>query len=220
MGMVASRLVFEIGAGIYDWLTRQDTWRTQCRSLVDHFADALPTERPLDVLDVGTGPAMSAIGIVDRLPQARVVGIDFSHRMIERAERNVQREGYAIELRQADATALPFEDGSFDVVTACSFIYLVADRERVLGEIRRVLRPGGRCVFLEPHARAPRTALLRLRGDIRFRASMVAWRVASRQAGRFTADTLRALLERCEFGHVGVVPTLGGLGLVAHGVRG
>lgn len=199
--------IFDAGAEVYDWLTFQSTWRDHCASLADHFPPG--TRR---VLDLGIGPGISGLALRDRLPGATIVGLDFSRRMLALARRRTA--GARIPLVRGDAARLPFPDATFDAVTGHSLLYLLPDARAAVREIARVLRPGGRAVFLEPHAGAPRTALLRLRGPVRFRLAMVLWRVYSLTRRRFTPETLAALLAT----HLRAPetrPTLGGLGLVA-----
>ena len=74
-----------------------------------------------------------------------VIGLDFSARMLERA----RRKEPAIEWIQGDLLELPFEDGSFDAATVGFGVRNVADLERGLDELRRVLKPGGRVGILE-----------------------------------------------------------------------
>jgi ubiquinone/menaquinone biosynthesis C-methylase UbiE len=199
--------LFDVGADIYDWLTFQAVWRAHCASLADHFPAGARR-----VLDVGIGPGISGLALRDRLPAATIVGVDLSRRMLARARRRT--EGAAIPLLRADVTRLPFPPATFDAVTGHSLLYLLPDPAAAVREIARVLRPGGRAVFLEPHADAPPTALLRLAGPARFRLSMVLWRLVSAAKVRFTAGSLAALLAT----HLqvpAVHPTLGGLGLLA-----
>jgi len=75
----------------------------------------------------------------------RVVGLDFSERMLERA----RRKSGTIEWVQGDALALPFGDGEFDVVTCGFGVRNLADLEGGLREAARVLRPGGKIAVLE-----------------------------------------------------------------------
>jgi demethylmenaquinone methyltransferase / 2-methoxy-6-polyprenyl-1,4-benzoquinol methylase len=75
----------------------------------------------------------------------RVVGLDFSERMLERA----RRKSGTIEWVRGDALALPFEDGEFDAVTCGFGIRNLADVEGGLREAARVLRPGGKIAVLE-----------------------------------------------------------------------
>jgi len=203
--------LFDVGAEIYDWLTWQGTWRAHCASLADHFPAGARR-----VLDVGIGPGISGLALRDRLPSATIVGLDLSRRMLARARRRT--EGAAIPLLRADVARLPFAAGTFDAVTGHSFLYLLPDPAAAVREIARVLRPGGRAVFLEPHADAPPAALLRVGGPARFRLSMLLWRAASATRIRFTARSLAALLET----HLHVArtqPTLEGLGLLASATR-
>jgi demethylmenaquinone methyltransferase/2-methoxy-6-polyprenyl-1,4-benzoquinol methylase len=75
----------------------------------------------------------------------RVVGLDFSERMLERA----RRKSGAIEWVQGDALALPFGDGEFDAATVGFGVRNLADLEGGLRELARVLRPGGKLAVLE-----------------------------------------------------------------------
>ncbi|MGH3110563.1 MAG: class I SAM-dependent methyltransferase [Gaiellaceae bacterium] len=75
----------------------------------------------------------------------RVVGLDFSGRMLERA----RRKSGTIEWVQGDALALPFGDGEFDAVTCGFGVRNLADLEGGLREAARVLRPGGKIAVLE-----------------------------------------------------------------------
>ena len=208
--------VFDWGAGVYDWMTRQEVWREHCRSFTDLFPRPSQNEdgRPLRVLDLGIGPGVSGLAVLDRLPDARVVGLDLSPRMLRRARRHARAERRSLALVRADGVALPFPRETFDVVMAHSFLYIVPDRDAAVAEIVRVLKPGGRCVLLEPNARPPRTVWLRLGGPPRFYFSMITWRLYSRTIGRFTPDSLAAQLDP-HLTQVQIHPTLGGLGLRA-----
>ena len=207
------RWVFDQGAEVYGWLTWQDTWRGHCGSLVDAFPD---TPAGPDILDLGTGTGVSAIGILDRCPDARVTGVDFSPRMLAAARRYLRRSGREVRLVEASAESLPFAPGSFDVVTGHSFLYLTRHPDKVLAEARRVLKPGGRCVFLEPQQALPDGAWRRIAGGARFTISMALWRLASGRAGRFDPASLSELLSH-EFEEVRVTEALWGFGLLVSG---
>jgi SAM-dependent methyltransferase len=100
---------------------------------------AIAEAEPRRVLEVGGGEGELAERIVRELGAA-LVGIDQSERMVE-----IQR-GKGIDARVGDTRALPFADGEFDVAIAAWMLYHVADVERALAELARVLRPGGRLV--------------------------------------------------------------------------
>jgi demethylmenaquinone methyltransferase/2-methoxy-6-polyprenyl-1,4-benzoquinol methylase len=97
------------------------------------------------VLDVACGTGAVATEIVRRYG-ARVVGVDQSAAMLEEARRRV---GGAIELHEARAEALPFEDASFDALTFTYLLRYVDDPAATMRELARVVRPGGRVAMLE-----------------------------------------------------------------------
>ena len=94
---------------------------------------------PRRVLEVGGGPGELAARIGDELG-CEVVMVDISPRMVELAR------GRGVEALVGDAAGLPFEDGSFDCVVAAWMLFHLPDIDRGLGELARVLRPGGRLV--------------------------------------------------------------------------
>ncbi|HLC99228.1 MAG TPA: class I SAM-dependent methyltransferase [Candidatus Nanoarchaeia archaeon] len=99
------------------------------------------------ILEVGIGTGKN---IPYYSQYANVTGIDFSRKMLERAEKRLERSGKKnIELKLMDAEKLEFEDNSFDyVVTSCVFCS-VPDPVKGLKEIKRVLRPSGKLVMIE-----------------------------------------------------------------------
>ena len=104
---------------------------------------------PLRVLDLCCGTGDLAFLAANRAAGARVAGVDFTLPMLEVArKRRLGGEGRAA-FAQGDALRLPFPDGVFDVVTIAYGLRNVADLERALGEMRRVLAPGGRLVVLD-----------------------------------------------------------------------
>lgn len=190
-----SHATFEAGALGYALMTRSPTWRAHCADLVDH-AQVKPGHR---ILDLGCGPGISAFGMLDRVPDAEIVGLDLSYTMLYLAEfwRKREKNGHRVEFVRADATHLPFADQSFDAVTGHSFLYLLPDAEAVLREVKRVLRPGARCAFLEPHAgtfetHIPAEVSRQVFQDPRFVLAMTLWRLFSRTFGRFDEDRFRS----------------------------
>jgi ubiquinone/menaquinone biosynthesis C-methylase UbiE len=104
----------------------------------------------LDVLEVGAGSAMCSRWLAGR--GARPVAFDLSAGMLRHARDAAARTGVDVPLVQADAQYLPFRDASFDVAfTAFGAVGFVADSARVMREVARVLRPGGRWVFATTH---------------------------------------------------------------------
>jgi SAM-dependent methyltransferase len=100
-------------------------------------------------LDLGSGSGLDAFLAAKAVgPQGRVIGVDMTSAMLERARRNAERGGYQnVEFREGRLEALPVEDASVDAVTSNCVINLVPDKAAVFREIARVLRPGGRLVL-------------------------------------------------------------------------
>lgn len=102
---------------------------------------------PSRIVDVGTGTGTLAIAALERWPDARAIGIDPSPRMLEHARRSAEQRGHGLserlELVVGFDDELPVPDRSADLVVSSFVIQLVENREWMLSEIRRVLRPGG-----------------------------------------------------------------------------
>jgi ubiquinone/menaquinone biosynthesis C-methylase UbiE len=196
MTSIWSRRFFDIAAWYYDLTTaRLSEWRADCTNLA---ADVGTHARV--IVDLGTGPGVSAYETAHALTSVVVVGIDVSHLMLRRAERNRRRYPGAqerVDFTQADAAWLPLKSGSIDAITTHSFLYLVSDRETVLSEIRRVLRPGGIAVFLEPRDEAsvlPRLGTWMHRPILAW--TLLLWRLVSTLEGAFRDGELAALVDR------------------------
>lgn len=145
------RAMFDRIAGVYDRMNRTMTvgldrdWR---RRAADR-ADLGSGQRALDVC-CGTGDL--ALELASRVgPGGSVVGCDFSEPMLEIARRKAAEAGVkgSVSFEWADALELPYEDGSFDAVTVGFGVRNLADLDRGLAELARVLRPGGRLAILE-----------------------------------------------------------------------
>lgn len=98
------------------------------------------------VLDLGSGAGIDCFLASRRVgPSGRVIGVDMTPAMLERARANADRGGFRnVEFRLGEIEALPVADGSVDVVLSNCVLNLVPDKKRALSEVYRVLRPGGR----------------------------------------------------------------------------
>jgi 2-polyprenyl-3-methyl-5-hydroxy-6-metoxy-1,4-benzoquinol methylase len=100
-----------------------------------------------DVLDVGCGDGAYALAAARA--GARVAGLDRSADAVGAARARAEAEGLAVDLRVADAGALPFSAARFDVVLAVTVLCFVDEPAQVVAEMTRVLRPGGVLVLGE-----------------------------------------------------------------------
>jgi SAM-dependent methyltransferase len=99
------------------------------------------------VLEIGCGDGALAVELARR--GARVIGIDTSRAMLAAARERAEKAGEQVKFIAANAEALPFEDGTFDVVIAVTILCFVKDARPVFSAIGRVLRPGGTLVIGE-----------------------------------------------------------------------
>ncbi len=133
--------MFDRIAPVYDAMNRVMTagldgrWRAETAAAV-----VQPGDRVLDSC-CGTGD----LALACLRAGGRVTGLDFSEPMLQRA----RRKSSEVEWVRGDALALPFEDDSFDAATVGFGVRNLADLERGLAELRRVLVPGGRVGVLE-----------------------------------------------------------------------
>lgn len=99
-----------------------------------------------NLLEVGVGTGLS-LPLYPR--HCRITGIDISPKMLEKASEKVTEHGLTnIQLEVMDAQNMSFPDNSFDCVTACYVVSAAPDPLKVVSEIRRVCKPGGRIVFI------------------------------------------------------------------------
>lgn len=104
-----------------------------------------------DVLEIGGGGGAMAAGTLARFPRARVTVADVDPVMVSATARRLAGFGPRASARVGDATALPFDDGSFDVVVSNLMLHHIGNWEAAVAEAMRVLRPGGRFVGYDLH---------------------------------------------------------------------
>lgn len=139
--------------GLYD--READSWwrpgspLNVLRSMNPHrfrFFDRFqPDWRGVKVLDVGCGGGFTCEFLAAR--GAVVSGIDQSAATLDAAIRHAKESGLAIDYKLGVGERLPYPDASFDAVTCVDVLEHVADLEKTLSEIQRVLKPGGRFYF-------------------------------------------------------------------------
>lgn len=158
-----ARRAYDRAAHWYDlqeWLPERLAFRKWRRQLWDLIPDGL-------VLEVGVGTGKNLRYYREG---HSVTAIDFSPKMLERARRNSLRGGVEVTLQLMDVQALEFPDSSFDSAMSTFVFCSVPDPVQGLGEVRRVLRPGGRIYLLEhvlSHRQPARWLMQRLNGIMR-----------------------------------------------------
>ena len=105
------------------------------------------------VFELGVGGGLNQ-QFYDRARVARFAGIDPGAKLLDYAREAASSKGWSADLRLGRGEALPFPDASFDTVVSTYTLCSVEDQHRALSELRRVLKPSGKFLFLE-HGHAP-----------------------------------------------------------------
>lgn len=139
-----------------EWAAGYDRWwapvlAPSAHRLLDQLAPFIEAGA-VDILDVGVGTGNLARPALARWPQIRVTGLDASREMVGTVEELIADEGDHQRERFTGTVAfagdMPYPDGSFDVAMSSFVLQLVPSRAKVLREVRRVLRPGGRFAYV------------------------------------------------------------------------
>jgi len=178
------RLVRGSTRGLFDRLA--PTWETRLGphhlTALERALDTLPP--PSRVLDLGTGTGVAAVALARRYPEAEVTGVDLSPGMVAEAERQLPPElAPRVRFRVGDASRLPFDNGSFELVTLMNMIPF-------FDELARVTAGGGAvvCSFSRGAVTPIYVEPQRLRAELDARGFA--------QFAEFTADPATALLAR------------------------
>lgn len=103
------------------------------------------------LLEIGCGPGFYACRLAQEYPSIRTTGVDLSESLIRRAkDRAAARQLSNCSFQHADAHALPHPSASIDAIVVSRLFLIVPDKEGIVREIFRVLKPGGRCFIAEP----------------------------------------------------------------------
>ena len=108
----------------------------------EELCEALDLRAGETVLDVAAGNGNATLAAARRW--CDVVSTDYVPSLLERGAARASAEGLSVEFRQADAEALPFADGTFDVVLSTFGVMFTPDQNKAAAELMRVCKPGGR----------------------------------------------------------------------------
>lgn len=114
----------------------------------------LAAAKPQRILDIATGTGDFAVEAARILKPQEVIGIDISDGMLTIGRQKMAKQGLTniVTMQLGDAEHLPFADNSFDAITVGFGVRNFENLERGLGEMHRVLKPGGTAIILEPAA--------------------------------------------------------------------
>ncbi len=169
----------DVAAGTYDakWgIDFGSVGLAQVRAKLEKALGA-PLDRPIGrSLEIGAGTGYVSLNLLRAGVVEAAVCTDIASGMLAALEANADRLGLDVETAVADAGALPFPDGSFDLVLGHAVLHHLPDLGAAFGELHRVLRPGGRIAFAgEPSRTGDRIAGVPKRGA---RAVAPLWRLA------------------------------------------
>jgi demethylmenaquinone methyltransferase/2-methoxy-6-polyprenyl-1,4-benzoquinol methylase len=180
--------------------------------------------RPNSIMDLATGTGDLALALQKKLPNADVIGADFTEEMLAMAKSKGVRRTVS-----ADAMKLPFGDSSFDCLTIAFGLRNLPDWNIALGEMKRVIKPGGHLLILE--FSLPKSPILR--APYRFylhRCMPVIGSFLTKQKSAYnylgdsiekfpSGDTMLRLMESTGFGHAAAEPLTGGIVTIYTGAK-
>lgn len=122
-----------------EWILKSP-WYTSVNQL-------LPAEFQGRILEIGCGRGDFSLYLSQRYPNATVIGTDFSSYAVELANSKIQPGTKNLKFKAENAENLNFENERFDMVISCETLEHVANQDKMLNEVRRVLKKGG-CYFI------------------------------------------------------------------------
>lgn len=141
-------------------LCRSAPWRGFARHVVLPWG-LQGVEPRGEVLEIGAGSGAMAAEVLATYPEACMTVTDFDNEMVTAASGRLSKFSDRVTCRQADATALPFSDGTFDLVLSWVMLHHTVAWEDAAAEAMRVLRPGGTLVGYDLLSTAPLRVLHR-----------------------------------------------------------
>lgn len=135
----------------FEHIERLDSPERQTRQPARPLVEIIAGYGPKTVVDIGVGTGYFAVPLAQRLPSARVIGLDIEPRMLVVLQDRAKTNGVAdrIDAVQMPDRTLPLADASVDVALMANLYHELPERLPFLREVRRVVRPGGRLVMCD-----------------------------------------------------------------------
>ena len=132
-------------------LCREYLFRDHTQEIATSLFSATGPITGTRLLELGCGPGFYACRLSQEYPNLRTTGVDLSESLIRRAkDRARARRLSNCSFQHADAHSLPYPSSSIDSIVVSRLFLIVPDKEGIVQEIFRVLKPGGRCFIAEP----------------------------------------------------------------------
>lgn len=138
----------------YAKTTRKDL--TEFKALARRMAEELPPDAR--VLEVAPGPGYFSIELA-KLGKHHITGLDISKTFVEIARKNAQVEGVQVDFQQGNASQMPFDDKTFDLIVCRAAFKNFTEPVEALKEMRRLLKPGGKAVIIDLGKDTPKTTI-------------------------------------------------------------
>jgi arsenite methyltransferase len=142
--------LFEHVAWLYVFL-REHIFRDDTLRMISALWPDRQPDPGIEVVEIGCGPGFYARKLAERFPSVSIIGVDRSASQVQWARRRAARKGLTnCTFHRVNALMLPCENARFHILIASRLFTILADPERAVAEMYRVLTPGGRCFVAEP----------------------------------------------------------------------
>jgi ubiquinone/menaquinone biosynthesis C-methylase UbiE len=182
------------------WYTR-NTGRSieQFRKEAQGIAEQLPAGS--DVLEVAPGPGFLAIELA-RLGDYHIIGLDISKSFVSIATDNASKAGVEVTFREGNASAMPFEANSFDLVYCRAAFKNFSEPVQAIREMHRVLKPGGKAVIHDLRKDAPPAAIKAEVKEMKlgwFNSLLTTWTLKWLRKWAYSEDDFRRMVGETPF---------------------
>src|SRR5262245_51711828 len=120
--------------------------KTEFCALADRFSKEIPADG--HILEVAPGTGYLSIELAKRGPY-QIAGLDISNTCVEMAIANAREESVKVDFRQGNASAMPFDDNTFDFIVCRAAFKNFSQPVQAMNEMHRVLKPGGQAIILD-----------------------------------------------------------------------